>query len=326
MPKSPPAVPPRVPAPPARRSTRTRRRPWTCRRSPRASASRGPAPSSARPASSAASATSTSTPPSSASGRFARPSSAWRSPRPSEFRFQVIFDRAEAVRTSGMSEKAYIRSFNALQNGLGVKTTLDVRELGIQFGCVRLIPFVQKGLSLYKERFLAALPLSRRASTDFGRPVFTAAAFYLCAKRHKLKVDKLKLIDLCGTSSTEFTMVSTSMADLCFDVFGIAKEKKDPKSIKGNRELLDVLPSKRKHEDDSDSSDDESSEDDQDELDLPTHKRQKKMEKQAYNEWKSSVLSSNKQTKTDPAKPRRQAQLNFKKPTDITVEVPSAAN
>jgi len=33
----------------------------------------------------------------------------------------VIFDRAEAVRMSGMSEKAYIRSFNALQNGLGVK-------------------------------------------------------------------------------------------------------------------------------------------------------------------------------------------------------------
>jgi hypothetical protein len=28
------------------------------------------------------------------------------------------------------------------------RTTLDVRELGIQFGCVRLIPFVQKGLSL----------------------------------------------------------------------------------------------------------------------------------------------------------------------------------
>jgi hypothetical protein len=87
----------------------------------------------------------------------------------------------------------------------------------------------------YKERFLAALPPSRRASTDFGRPVFTAAAFYLCAKRHKLKVDKLKLIDLCGTSSSEFTTVSTSMADLCFDVFGIAKEKKDAKSIKGSR-------------------------------------------------------------------------------------------
>ncbi|OEL35905.1 Origin of replication complex subunit 6 [Dichanthelium oligosanthes] len=225
-------------------------------------------------------------------------------------KFQVIFDRAEAVRMSGMSEKAYIRSFNALQNGLGVKTTLDVRELGIQFGCVRLIPFVQKGLSLYKERFLAALPPSRRASTNFGRPVFTAAAFYLCAKRHKLKVDKLKLIDLCGTSSTEFTTVSTSMADLCFDVFGIAKEKKDPKSIKGNRELFDVLPSKRKHEDDSDSSD-ESSEDDQDELDFYCLRTLR---------FNPSILPS------DPAKPRRQAQLNFKKPADVPLEVPSAAN
>ncbi|KAF7059018.1 hypothetical protein CFC21_065972 [Triticum aestivum] len=177
-------------------------------------------------------------------------------------KFQVMFDRSEAVQMSGMSEKAYIRSFNALQNGLGVKTTLDVRELGIQFGCVRLIPFVQKGLVLYKERFLAALPPSRRSSTDFGRPMFTAAAFYLCAKRHKLKVDKLKLIDLCGTSSSGFTTVSTSMGDLCFDVFGIAKEKKDPTSIKGNRELLDVLPSKRKHEDES------SGDDNDDKLDV----------------------------------------------------------
>ena len=32
-----------------------------------------------------------------------------------------MFDRSEAVQMSGMSEKAYIRSFNALQNGLGVK-------------------------------------------------------------------------------------------------------------------------------------------------------------------------------------------------------------
>jgi hypothetical protein len=84
------------------------------------------------------------------------------------------------------------------------------------------------------------------------------------------------------------------MADLCFDAFGISKEKKDTNSIKGNRgtykpinfichkescfhgifvqvsiagllieqlcfaifvELPDVLPSKRKREDDSNSSD-----------------------------------------------------------------------
>ncbi|KAL5981131.1 Origin of replication complex subunit 6 [Asimina triloba] len=185
-------------------------------------------------------------------------------------RLQLLFDRQNAIKLSGMSEKAYNRSFNAMQNGMGIKTTLDVRELAIQFGCVRLIPFVQKGLSLFKERFLAALPVSRRASADFSRPVFTATAFYLCAKRHK---------------------VSTSMKDTCFDVFGITKEKKDPKAVKGHRELLDVLPGKRKLEDDGDVSED--SIDDDDGLELPSYKRHKRMEKLAYEEWKTSVIASN---------------------------------
>ncbi|KAJ6887512.1 hypothetical protein NC651_027756 [Populus alba x Populus x berolinensis] len=155
-----------------------------------------------------------------------------------------------------MSEKAYNRSFNSLQNTLGVKTKLDIRELGIQFGCIRLIPFVKKGLSLYKDRFIASLPASRRANADFTRPVFTAVAFYMCAKKHKLKVDKLKLIEVSGTSESEFNSVFASMKDLCFDVFGISKEKKDPREVKGNRELLDVLPEKRKIEDGNFSSDD----------------------------------------------------------------------
>ncbi|XP_043723799.1 origin of replication complex subunit 6 isoform X1 [Telopea speciosissima] len=228
-------------------------------------------------------------------------------------RLQVLFDRQAAIRLSGMSEKAYNRSFNAMQNGLGVKMKLDTRELGIQFGCVRLIPFVQKGLSLYKERFLSALPVSRRSSADCTRPVFTAVAFYLCAKRHKLKVDKLKLIELCGTSESEFTSVSTSMKDLCFDVFGISKEKKDPKAVKGSRELLDALPGKRRREDYDDESG-ESSVDDEDGLELPSYKRHKKMEKRAYEEWKSSVLVSNKHSKTEvPLKQKKQVRLNFTK-------------
>ncbi|XP_040973347.1 origin of replication complex subunit 6 isoform X5 [Gossypium hirsutum] len=115
------------------------------------------------------------------------------------------------------------------------RTKLDIRELGIQFGCVRLIPFVKKGLSLYKDRFLASLPSSKQASADFTRPVFTAVVFYLCAKKHKLKIDKVRLIEVCGTSESEFSCVSTSMKDLCHDVFEISSEKKDPKEVKGNR-------------------------------------------------------------------------------------------
>ncbi|KAM0014978.1 putative origin recognition complex, subunit 6 [Helianthus debilis subsp. tardiflorus] len=217
---------------------------------------------------------------------------------------QVLFDRQTAIRLSGMSEKAYIRSFNVMQNGIGVKNTLDVRELAIQFGCVRLIPLVKKGLSLYKERFIASLPPSRRASADFTRPVFTAAGFYLCAKKHKLKVDKNKLIELSGTSEDEFSSVSTSMKDLCHDVFGVAKEKKDPKSVKVNRDLLDVLPEKRQAEDGGYSSDESE--------DRSACKKRKREENHKYEEWKSTVIESNKQSMDKVAvKKTKQSHLNF---------------
>ncbi|XP_076884068.1 origin of replication complex subunit 6-like [Bidens hawaiensis] len=217
---------------------------------------------------------------------------------------QVLFDRQTAIRLSGMSEKAYIRSFNVMQNGIGIKNTLDIRELAIQFGCVRLIPFVQKGLSLYKQRFIASLPPSRRASADFTRPVFTATGFYLCAKKHKLKVDKSKLIELSGTSEDEFSSVSTSMKDLCHDVFGVSKEKKDPKSVKVNRDLLDVLPEKRQDEDGGYSSDESK--------DLSPCKKRKRQEDPKYEEWKSVVVESNKQNKDKVAvKKTKQSQLSF---------------
>ncbi|EPS61965.1 hypothetical protein M569_12829, partial [Genlisea aurea] len=178
----------------------------------------------------------------------------------------IVFDRQAAIKLSGMSEKAYNRSFNSMQNGIGIKNKLDIRELAIQFGCVRLIPLVQKGLSMFKSRFLDKLPSTRKSSTDFTRPVFNASAFYLCAKKHKARaliLDKLKLIELAGTSESEFSSVCTSMMDLCFDAFGIAKEKRDGKEIKGNRELLDALPEKRAPQDGGEGS--SSNDDDDDE-------------------------------------------------------------
>lgn len=221
-------------------------------------------------------------------------------------RAEVLFDRQAAIKLSGMSEKAYNRSFNCLQNGLGLKTTLDIRELGIQFGCVRLVPIVRKGLSLFKDRFMVSLPASRRASTDFTRPVFTAVAFYLCAKKHKLKVDKLKLIELSGSSESEFSSVSASMKDLCHDIIGISKEKKDARDVKGNRDLLDALPGKRRIEDGGYLSDDGP--------ELSSYKKRKCSEKTSYNEWKSTVVESNKQTKAKVlCKRTRQAPLNFPK-------------
>ncbi|XP_050130552.1 origin of replication complex subunit 6-like isoform X3 [Malus sylvestris] len=200
----------------------------------------------------------------------------------------LLFDRKKAITLSGMSEKAYTGCYNSMQNGLGVKNWQF--SLGV-FG----------SFALYRRPCLS----SRRASADFTRPVFIAVAFYVCAK-HKLKVDKLKLIELCGASETEFSSVSTSMKDLCFDVCGIEKEKKDPKDVKGNRELLDVLPEKRKLEDGGYSSDEGT--------EPSSYKRHKKIEKRAYEGWRTSVLTSNRETKAKVlCKRTRQTSLNLLK-------------
>ncbi|XP_021311795.1 uncharacterized protein LOC8078111 [Sorghum bicolor] len=126
----------------------TRRRRWASRRSPRASASRGPAPAHRHPQGRRASS------PLRRQlrlfcPRHGRGLQGHHLPGDRCVQFLVIFERAEAVHMSGISEKAYIRSSNAGQlfDELPVMT-LHVCELGIQFGCVRLMPFVHKGLSM----------------------------------------------------------------------------------------------------------------------------------------------------------------------------------
>ncbi|KAK9076095.1 hypothetical protein SSX86_004428 [Deinandra increscens subsp. villosa] len=168
---------------------------------------------------------------------------------------QVLFDRQTAIRLSGMSEKAYIRSFNVMQNGIGVKNTLDIKELAIQFGCVRLIPLVRKGLSFNIAKCDSITDIDNGLLLRYLLLVELVLTSRDLCLQPQLKVDKNKLIELSGTSEDEFSSVSTSMKDLCHDVFGVSTEKKDPKSVKVNRDLLDVLPEKRQAEDGGYSSD-----------------------------------------------------------------------
>ncbi|XP_024520651.1 origin of replication complex subunit 6 [Selaginella moellendorffii] len=115
---------------------------------------------------------------------------------------QVPFDRQKGIKLSGLSDKAYNRSLTTVQNALGIRTSLNVRELATF--CSR-----------YKERFLATLPEARRRSADFDHPVFISVTFYLCARKQKLKVDKAKLMEVSSTSDPEFSNVSSSEQLYC---------------------------------------------------------------------------------------------------------------
>ncbi|KAL2653610.1 hypothetical protein R1flu_021738 [Riccia fluitans] len=175
------------------------------------------------------------------------------------------------------------------------------------FGCVRLIKTTQDVLALYQSRYVAALPEARRASADFNRPIFTAVAFF-CARKNKLKVDKLKLIELCGSSDTEFNNVCASMMDLCFDTLGTQKVNKEVNTLKG---LLDALPSKRKiPSDDSESDGDDEMDKENIDVVLGLKRSKKRVKDAEYDEFKSSLMIAREAVKCsvratgEPLKPK----------------------
>ncbi|KAK6919615.1 hypothetical protein RJ641_015519, partial [Dillenia turbinata] len=114
----------------------------------------------------------------------------------------------------------------------------------------------------YKNQFLTSLPPSHRQVLTSLALYLLLLHFYLCTKKEK--VDKLKLIEVFGTSESEFCSVSTTMKDLCHDVFGVEKEKKERREVKGN--LVDI----------NNMLDSQSS----------CYKKRKRAEKHAYEEWK----------------------------------------
>lgn len=62
-------------------------------------------------------------------------------------------------------------------------------------------------LAAYKERFVRSLSEVQRGHVDFSRAVFLAAAFYLVARKHKVAVDRVKLLGPLGVTATEFMQV-----------------------------------------------------------------------------------------------------------------------
>eukprot|EP00850_Spirogloea_muscicola_P012685 SM000083S22732 [mRNA] locus=s83:179443:182473:- [translate_table: standard] len=240
----------------------------------------------------------------------------------------ISMTRQKGIKYSGLSEKAYLRSLNAMQNALGirhVKISFDpvdvsplqlgdlmftaslrlgvqIKPLAIQFGCVRLVNAVTDTLAIYKQRFLAALPASRRASADFGRPIFAVATFYLTAKKHKLKVDRLKLLEVAGIAEQEFASVCTSMLDLCYDRLGINQERRAAEDVKHNRSLLDVTGKRDRKEESQLSGDDEWSSDgsidSDEELEVPGVQSRSLSTRRQYQDWKSAVVSKSASTTT----------------------------
>lgn len=128
--------------------------------------------------------------------------------------------RSDFQRYGFVSSKVYNNTFNMVQKVLSVSMHANIQELAVQFGCVRIAPSIQQCLATYRDKFLASLSELERKKADFSRPVFAAAAFYLVARKHKVKVDKNRLLQQLYIAGPDFTATVTNMQQLCHDLVG----------------------------------------------------------------------------------------------------------
>ena len=84
--------------------------------------------------------------------------------------------------------QVYTTTFNILQKSLELSCRLDLEKLVLQYGCSKMQASIQRLLLQYKARFLDTLPREQQLAADFSRPAFLAAAFYLTARKNKVRL------------------------------------------------------------------------------------------------------------------------------------------
>lgn len=134
---------------------------------------------------------------------------------------QTSLDVAQLRRIVTVSEKTYRNSKTTLQKVLKLGIRTSARDLCIQFGCAGIERQVKTALDTYKAAFIESLPqgYSQSIVVDFSRPVFLAAAFFATARKHKVSVDRRRLLEPLGIYPKEFSDTIQSMTRLCPDLF-----------------------------------------------------------------------------------------------------------
>ncbi|XP_069112439.1 origin recognition complex subunit 6-like [Argopecten irradians] len=145
--------------------------------------------------------------------------------------------KTEAIRLSGVNKKVYGNGLRALESMLDIEVKQTIKDLAVQFGCSGAITLAEQALQRYEESHNS----KSCTEMDFSVPMFQAASLYAACRKLKTKVDRKKIVEVCGIKRTTFDRL---VADLEKQVDTIIGEqgkmktmnKKRPKSLMDNVE------------------------------------------------------------------------------------------
>eukprot|EP00002_Diphylleia_rotans_P006382 TRINITY_DN15768_c0_g1_i1.p1 TRINITY_DN15768_c0_g1~~TRINITY_DN15768_c0_g1_i1.p1 ORF type:complete len:291 (+),score=66.67 TRINITY_DN15768_c0_g1_i1:45-917(+) len=144
--------------------------------------------------------------------------------------------RREAIAISGLNEKVYRQTLSKLQNILNIKPEVTIKELAVQYGCVRLVPLAEQVLKEYTIRFMKTVPEHQRPFLDLKRPVYSISAFVLAAKKNKIRVEKQQMLSNANVNQLDYAKISKEMLDLCFDIIGTKRKATEEEPTQDSRD------------------------------------------------------------------------------------------
>ncbi|XP_062846030.1 origin recognition complex subunit 6 [Trichomycterus rosablanca] len=191
-------------------------------------------------------------------------------------------DKEFAIKLSGLNKKIYQSSLKSMECMLGLQSSLGLRDLAVQYGCMEAV----NAASQILERYESSLPAAQRQDLDLSKPLFTTAALFTACKCMKIRVDK-KLASSSGTKKSVFDRLCAQLQkfgqEICNEA---ASVKGQVKTVQKRQKTLtetlqekaedDGLPMSPKQQRELAQRDEECEED----------------TKQNYEEWKRKILEN----------------------------------
>ncbi|XP_066509722.1 origin recognition complex subunit 6-like [Hoplias malabaricus] len=190
---------------------------------------------------------------------------------------KLPLDKEFVIKLSGLNKKVYQSSLKSMECMLGLQSSVGLRELAVQYGCMDAV----KTAAQILERYEFSLPEAQRQDLDLSKPLFTTAALFIACRCLKIRADK-KLASSSGAKKSVFERLCSQMLKFGQEICGEAASVKKP--IKTSQKRHKTLAEKLQERE-------------EDEV-LPTSPKQQredeaeKVEKQNYEEWKRKILEN----------------------------------
>ncbi|KAJ8303185.1 hypothetical protein KUTeg_019581 [Tegillarca granosa] len=142
-------------------------------------------------------------------------------------------NKSEAIRVAGVNKKVYTNGLKAFESMLDLQGDVSIKEMGVQFGCTGAVTLAEECLQSYIKEYNN----KSCAEMDFGTSLFQAASLCAACRQLKIKVDRVKLKEVCSVKHKTFDRLVTELEKHAEKIQGAKKVVKQKRS----KTLLDEI-------------------------------------------------------------------------------------